>query len=50
MTTTAKKHVEEAIDFIEEPITIVKEKKPRKKKETPASKDVKTVVRKTKKK
>jgi len=41
------KPVEEVNDFIEEePVTVVKEKKPRKKKETPASKDVKTVTRK----
>ncbi len=41
------KPIEEINDFIEEePVTVVKEKKPRKKKETPASKDVKTVMRK----
>jgi len=41
-----QKPVEEINDFVEEPVKIVKEKKPRKKKETPASKDVKTVTRK----
>ena len=44
-TVISKKPVEEINDFVEEP---VKEKKQRKKKEVSASKDVKTVVRKSK--
>jgi hypothetical protein len=43
---TVSKPVEEITDFVEE--ESVKEKKPRTKKETPANKDIKTVVRKKK--
>jgi hypothetical protein len=50
LTATVKEPVEEINDFVEEPVTIVKEKKPRKKKEVSASKDAKTVVRKSKEK
>ncbi|MBL8051563.1 MAG: DNA alkylation repair protein [Anaerolineales bacterium] len=42
----SQKPVEEINDFVEEPVKIIKEKKPRKKKEVSASTDVKTVVRK----
>lgn len=48
LTTTVKKSVEEINDFIEESVKVVKEKKPRKKKDGSASVDVKTVVRKKK--
>jgi hypothetical protein len=43
-----KKPVEEINDFVEEPVKVIKEKKPRKKKEISASKNVKTAVRKKK--
>src|SRR5688572_21677321 len=46
LTPAIEKSVEEVSDFIEDPIPVIQEKKPRKKKEISASKDVKTITRK----